>query len=75
MSSATPVTAQAALDEWVRTVDRHTRRRQAIASTLKDGRAGALTIPARFALKVAELGPRRAVRLAFTVVRARMGQS
>lgn len=62
----------AALDAWVAAVERRRRHRRLIASTLREERSGVLTIPLRFALAVAEVGPLRASRMAITVARTRL---
>jgi len=63
-----------ALDAWVSAVEKRHRRRRLIARTLRDERSGVLTIPVRFALAVAEVGPLQASRMAITVVRTRLGR-
>jgi hypothetical protein len=63
-----------ALDAWVLAVEKRHRRRRLIARTLRDERSGLLTIPVRFALAVAEVGPVNASRMALNVARSRLGR-
>jgi len=62
----------AALQKWLGVVDRRTRRRRLVDGTLKGDRAGVTTLPLRFVLKVAEVGPGRAAKMAMTVVSQRL---
>ncbi|NEM91344.1 hypothetical protein [Galbitalea soli] len=62
------------LERWLQTVDRTTRRHGAVDRTLRDDRSGPLTIPIRFAFKVLEVGPSRALSLGMGVVAAKLGR-
>jgi hypothetical protein len=66
-------TDEQALERWLANINRRNRRSRVIARTLRGERRGILTLPVAFAVKVVEVGPTRAIRIAVSVVRERLG--
>ena len=62
----------AALDRWLGNVSRGNRRRRLVDGTLNGDRASLATVPLRFVLKIAEVGPARAITMAASVVGQRL---
>ncbi|WP_213814353.1 hypothetical protein [Glaciihabitans sp. dw_435] len=61
-----------ALDQWLTVINRRNRRRRLVESTIKGDAAGFANVPLRFVLKIAEVGPMRAGKMAATVVSQRL---